>query len=164
MTQRVDSTADRGYAEREEHPQRPTQGLLPRQESLGHQAPSRRGQPGAASRSGSDHGRRGGPQGHLQALDRCKSGLCRVKAVMADGSYMGKPFAKSVRDMPGETVQIATRSELHKFAVIPRRTQLCVAGDVSQAVEKLRTQAQHQLAVRPSGFPHIAFQEIVNRC
>ena len=34
---------------------------------------------------------------------------------------MGEPFAKSVRDMLGATVQIAKRSELHKFAVIPKR-------------------------------------------
>ena len=60
-------------------------------------------------------------KGTLQALDRCQSSLGQVKAVLADGSYVGEPFAKSVRDMLGATVQIAKRSELHKFAVIPKR-------------------------------------------
>ena len=60
-------------------------------------------------------------KGTLQALDRCQSSLGQVKAVLADGSYVGEPFAKSVRDMLGATVQIAKRSELHKFAVTPKR-------------------------------------------
>ena len=57
----------------------------------------------------------------LQALDWCQSGLSQLKAVLADGSYAGEPFAKAVRDMLSATVQIAKRSEMHKFAVIPKR-------------------------------------------
>ena len=60
-------------------------------------------------------------KGTLQALERCRSGLSEVKTVLGDGSYVGEPFATSVRDMLGATVQIAKRSELHKFAVIPKR-------------------------------------------
>lgn len=60
-------------------------------------------------------------KGTLQALERCCSGFSEVKAVLGDGSYVGEPFATSVRDMLGATVQIAKRSELHKFAVIPKR-------------------------------------------
>jgi len=33
----------------------------------------------------------------------------------------GQPFAESVRDLIGATVQVAKRSELHAFAVIPQR-------------------------------------------
>jgi transposase len=43
--------------------------------------------------------------------------------VLADGGYAGQPFAQGVRDILGEhvTVQIAKRSELHTFRVMPKR-------------------------------------------
>ena len=61
--------------------------------------------------------------GALQALGRCKGCLGRVQSVLGDGGYTGKPFAQGVRKTLGEevTVQIAKRSELHKFTVIPKR-------------------------------------------
>jgi transposase len=57
------------------------------------------------------------------ALGRCKPGLTRVQSVLADGGYAGQPFAQGVRDILGEhvTVQIAKRSELHTFRVMPKR-------------------------------------------
>ena len=62
-------------------------------------------------------------KGVLQAFQRCRSGLGRVVAVLADSGYVGEPFAQGVRDVLSETVavQIAKRSELHTFAVIPKR-------------------------------------------
>ena len=62
-------------------------------------------------------------KGALQAIRRCKASLGQVKSLLADSGYVGKPFAQGVQDILGEhvTVQIAKRSELHKFAVIPRR-------------------------------------------
>ena len=62
-------------------------------------------------------------KGTLQALKRCKRGLTRVQSVLCDGGYTGEPFAQGVRQTLGQgvTVQIAKRSELHKFAVIPKR-------------------------------------------
>jgi transposase len=61
--------------------------------------------------------------GALQAFQRCKSSLGLVQSVLADGGYVGEPFAQGVREALGEhvTVQIAKRSELHTFAVIPKR-------------------------------------------
>ena len=61
--------------------------------------------------------------GALQALSRCKSHLGKVQSVLADGGYVGQPFAQAVKETLAEkvTVQIAKRSELHKFAVIPQR-------------------------------------------
>ena len=46
-----------------------------------------------------------------------------VQGVLADGDYVGEPSAQGVREVLGEavTVQIAKRSELHKFAVLPKR-------------------------------------------
>lgn len=62
-------------------------------------------------------------KGALQAMQRCKGSLDKVHSVLADSGYVGEPFAQSVRETLGEavTVQIAKRSELHKFAVIPKR-------------------------------------------
>ena len=62
-------------------------------------------------------------KGALQAFDRCKLGLKRVQSVLCDSGYVGQPFAQGVRESLGEhvTVQIAKRSELHTFKVMPRR-------------------------------------------
>ena len=62
-------------------------------------------------------------KGALQALQRCKPGLTRVQSVLCDGGYTGKPFAHEVCEILGETVtvQIAKRSELHTFKVMPQR-------------------------------------------
>ncbi len=59
----------------------------------------------------------------LQAIGRCKAGLGRVQSVLTDSGYTGKPFAQGVREALGEhvTVQVAKRSELQTFAVIPKR-------------------------------------------
>lgn len=54
-------------------------------------------------------------------MQRCKANLGQVQSVLADGGYVGQPFAQAVQDMLGATVQIAKRSELHAFAVIPKR-------------------------------------------
>ena len=55
------------------------------------------------------------------ALDRCAGNLQQVTSVLADGGYTGRPFADAVRQRLGATVQIAKRSELHTFAVLPQR-------------------------------------------
>ena len=62
-------------------------------------------------------------KGALQALKRCKSGLPRVQSVLCDSGYVGQPFAQGVREILSEhvTVQIAKRSELHTFKVMPKR-------------------------------------------
>lgn len=61
--------------------------------------------------------------GALQAMQRCKGNLDQVQSVLTDSGYVGEPFAQSVRQTLGEkvTVQVVKRSELHKFAVIPKR-------------------------------------------
>ena len=62
-------------------------------------------------------------KGTLRALERCKANLGEVKSVLADGSYVGEPFAQAVKETLGQkvTVQIAKRGELHEFVVIPKR-------------------------------------------
>ena len=41
--------------------------------------------------------------------------------MLADGGYTGEKFANSVKEMLGCSVEIAKRSELHTFKVIPKR-------------------------------------------
>ena len=62
-------------------------------------------------------------KGALQAMRRCKASLGKVQTVLADAGYVGEPFALGVREILGQAaaVKIAKRSELHKFAVIPKR-------------------------------------------
>jgi len=62
-------------------------------------------------------------QGALQAMRRCKDNLEEVQTVMTDNGYTGEPFVQGVREILNEkvVVHIAKRSELHKFAVIPKR-------------------------------------------
>ena len=62
-------------------------------------------------------------EGALHALERCKSSLKQVQSLLCDSGYTGAPFAQRVRDTLGEqvTVQIAKRSELHTFKVMPKR-------------------------------------------
>ena len=60
-------------------------------------------------------------KGALEAMNRCTVNLGHVQSVLADGGYMGQPFAQAVRDKLGAAVQIAKRNELHAFAVMPQR-------------------------------------------
>ena len=62
-------------------------------------------------------------KGALKALQRCKSSLSKVQSLLCDSSYVGQPFAQGVSEILGEhvTVQIAKRSELHTFKVMPQR-------------------------------------------
>lgn len=62
-------------------------------------------------------------KGALLAFERSKARLGRVQSVLADSGYVGRPFAQGVQTILGEhvTVQIAKRSELHTFKVMPQR-------------------------------------------
>ena len=60
-------------------------------------------------------------KGALLALSRCAADLQAVQSILADGSYVGQPFADAVEKLLGADVQIAKRSELHTFAVMPKR-------------------------------------------
>jgi transposase len=47
--------------------------------------------------------------------------LARVIKVMVDGGYTGENFSQGVKGILGASVEVAKRSELHQFAVIPKR-------------------------------------------
>lgn len=44
-----------------------------------------------------------------------------VETALCDGTYEGKNFANAINELIGAKVEIAKRSELHTFAVIPKR-------------------------------------------
>ena len=44
-----------------------------------------------------------------------------VQTILCDGGYTGEKFAAQIKDAIGAKVEIAKRSELHTFAVIPKR-------------------------------------------
>lgn len=60
-------------------------------------------------------------KGALLAFETAPDELSQVKAVLGDSGYTGKPFASEVKRILGAEVQIAKRSELHTFNVIPKR-------------------------------------------
>ncbi len=59
--------------------------------------------------------------GALAMFTTCKDTLTRVIKVLADGGYTGQAFSSGTLAAIGASVEIAKRSELHKFAVIPKR-------------------------------------------
>jgi transposase len=59
--------------------------------------------------------------GALEAFDLAGDILSGVRNVLADGGYRGETFAHAVQEKLGCSVEIAKRSELHTFAVIPKR-------------------------------------------
>ena len=59
--------------------------------------------------------------GALEILEKYKQNMTSVETVLTDGGYTGKPFHDSVSEKIHAIAEIAKRSELHKFAVIPKR-------------------------------------------
>jgi len=51
------------------------------------------------------------------------SGFCpsTFEKALVDGGYTGDNFAEVIHNLTGAIVEVAKRSELHKFAVIPKR-------------------------------------------
>ena len=59
--------------------------------------------------------------GALAMLDRHKSTLTKVTAILADGGYTDAPFADDVKEWLGVMIEIAKRNKLHIFALMPQR-------------------------------------------
>lgn len=47
--------------------------------------------------------------------------LSQIKKVLADGAYTGQNFADEIKEISGADVEVVKRSELHTFAVLPKR-------------------------------------------
>jgi transposase len=59
--------------------------------------------------------------GAVQMFSVQNFSLPTLKTVLADGGYTGENFAKAIFDITGARVEIAKRSELHTFTVMPKR-------------------------------------------
>lgn len=59
--------------------------------------------------------------GAIQAFEENKKHLSKVKKILADGGYTGKPFSEKVKKILKAETEIAKRNELHTFTVIPKR-------------------------------------------
>ena len=59
--------------------------------------------------------------GAILMFKKSKENLTEVVNVLTDGGYTGEKFEKEVRAIIDASVEVAKRSELHKFAVIPKR-------------------------------------------
>ena len=59
--------------------------------------------------------------GAIEMLEMCAPNLKNVAKALCDGGYTGEKFASAVKTLIDADVEIAKRSELHKFAVIPKR-------------------------------------------
>jgi transposase len=59
--------------------------------------------------------------GAIEMIKKSKQNLGYVKKVLVDGGYTGDPFRDAMKKLLGAEVEVAKRSELHMFAVIPQR-------------------------------------------
>jgi len=60
-------------------------------------------------------------EGAIEMMSNAKEHLIDVKNVLVDGCYSGEKFFLKIKELIGATVEVAKRSELHKFVVIPKR-------------------------------------------
>src|SRR4029077_15865682 len=60
-------------------------------------------------------------EGAIEMIGDAKENLENVKNVLVDGGYSGEKFALEIKNIIDATVEVAKRSELHKFVVIPKR-------------------------------------------
>lgn len=63
----------------------------------------------------------GDREGAIEMMRQFRNRLSSILKVLCDGGYTGENFALAVEEIIGATVEIAKRSELHKFVVIPKR-------------------------------------------
>ena len=62
-----------------------------------------------------------GQAGALAMFDQRGADLSRVRKVLADGGYTGKPFAAEAQNLLRASVEVVKRNELHTFVVLPKR-------------------------------------------
>jgi len=59
--------------------------------------------------------------GAIEMFSQSNFSIPTLKALLCDGGYTGENFADAIFELLGVTVEVAKRSELHTFAVIPKR-------------------------------------------
>ena len=63
----------------------------------------------------------GDREGIIETVKTYAPNLSNISKILADGGFTGENFAKAIELLIGAEVEIAKRSELHKFAVMPKR-------------------------------------------
>lgn len=59
--------------------------------------------------------------GAVQMIERNTSNLSTLDNLMVDGGYSGNPFSNKVQQRIHSSVEVVKRSQLHTFAVFPKR-------------------------------------------
>ena len=78
-------------------------------------------------------------KGALLALGRCATDLQAVQRLLADGGYVGQPFAQAVKELLGAEVQTHRTAHLCRYAsALGGRALIRLAGEMPPFVEKLR--------------------------
>lgn len=60
-------------------------------------------------------------EGAIEMVNAAKKDLENVTNILVDGGYSGEKFSLEIKSIIGANVEVAKRSELHKFIVIPKR-------------------------------------------
>jgi len=88
--------------------------------------------------------------------------LAHVSNVLVDGGYTGERFAALTHQILGANVEVAKRSELHKFVVIPQRWSLSAlspgwknAGDSGRTAKESFTPASSLLLLLSSPYQNL---------
>jgi len=59
--------------------------------------------------------------GAIEMFSQTSLPFTTLDTVLTDGGYTGENFAEKIKNLTGADVVVAKRSELHTFAVIPKR-------------------------------------------
>jgi transposase len=59
--------------------------------------------------------------GAISMICKSKENLSNIQTLLVDGGYTGKPFATAIKEILGANVEVAKRSEVSKFVVVPKR-------------------------------------------
>jgi len=63
----------------------------------------------------------GDREGIIETVKTYAQNLSNISKILADGGFTGENFEKAIELLIGAEVEIAKRSELYKFAVMPKR-------------------------------------------
>lgn len=72
-------------------------------------------------------------------VNKAKENLSGVKDILVDAGYTGENFATQIKDIIGATVEVIKRSELHSFAVLPKRWVVKIMNRLLQSIQKTFT-------------------------
>jgi transposase len=101
--------------------------------------------------------------GAKEMIQSAKARLGKVEAVLVNGGYNGQPFVDFVREQIEATVEVAKRSELHTFAVIPKRWVVERSISWLEKCRRLRKNCERKLASSSLAMIRLAFISLLRR-